>query len=137
MTELKTHKGTMTAKLRCGGMVECELVEENGSIGSGSIEWYLDGRYYSSQETPIDIVEIVSEPSRANLLELFTTGELKDGMVFINDTYELQIIQMRITSRDQFMGLLRTKGMIQVALWRICDIPFKVKFILREELTQD
>jgi hypothetical protein len=87
MTTLKgIHKGPMTVKLVCGGIIEGVTFDSASGYLSytaySRTSWLSSGRHNAIVPTPFDIAEVISKPPQRTMRELFDAGELEVGMKF-------------------------------------------------------
>ena len=120
MTELKTHKGTVTAKLRCGGLLKCYREASTGFLRGDRVTWHADGSFYpAGVETDIDIVEIVSKPPARTLKDVIAAGELVDGMLFKHTYPDGCFIQVMVSKTDnKSVGVLSDKTSVW---WQVAN----------------
>jgi len=78
------HKGPMTVKLVCGGIIE-GIRNVDGMLISDArrdVNWHFDGKFYFDGPSVLDIAEVTSKPPQATMKELHDAGELEVGMRF-------------------------------------------------------
>jgi len=86
MTRLKgIHRGPMTVKLVCGGIIEGVITfAASDKLHGVGTSWDKNGRFFSHMPSPLDIAEIISKPPQRTMRELYDAGELEVGMKFIS-----------------------------------------------------
>jgi hypothetical protein len=99
MTRLKgIHRGPMTVKLVCGGIIEGVITfAASDKLHGVGTSWDKNGRFFSHMPSPLDIAEIISKPPQRTMRELYDAGELEVGMKFVLQHYDTVWVTSKTT----------------------------------------